>query len=202
MNNILRKDKRMPVAVAMATLMAASTAFAHDDGHLPRLVMADRDHVRIVRRPIATEVGARAVVVDGLEFGLRRVLPAGLRDRELRRRHPTVAEEAPAHRVAVDGFWIDRSPVTNEQWSSFVEATGHVTFAETTPAADDYPGARPDLLVPASMVFTPPGRPVSLDDHYQWWSYVPGADWRHPPPRNTVATAATSRASPGARSPC
>ncbi len=90
------------------------------------------------------------------------------------------AEEAPAHRVAVDGFWIDRSPVTNEQWSSFVEATGHLTFAETTPAADDYPGARPDLLVPASMVFTPPSRPVSLDDHYQWWSYVPGADWRHP----------------------
>ena len=89
-------------------------------------------------------------------------------------------EEAPAHRVAVDGFWMDRGPVTNEQWSSFVDATGYVTFAETEPDADDYPDARPELLVPASMVFTRPGRPVGLDDHYQWWSYVPGADWRHP----------------------
>jgi formylglycine-generating enzyme len=89
-------------------------------------------------------------------------------------------EEAPAHRVAVDGFWIDRTPVTNEQWARFVEATGHVTFAEQTPGAADYPGAKPELLVPASMMFVKPTRRVDLTNHYNWWTYVPGADWRHP----------------------
>jgi formylglycine-generating enzyme len=89
-------------------------------------------------------------------------------------------EEAPAHGVAVDGFWIDRAPVTNLQFTRFVKQTGHVTSAERAPNAEDYPGAKPELLVPASTVFSPPPQRVSLDDAYQWWSYVPGADWRHP----------------------
>jgi hypothetical protein len=62
-------------------------------------------------------------------------------------------EEAPAHRVAVDGFWMDRHPVTNRQFSEFVKATGHVTVAERAPAAADYPDADPGLLVPGSLVF-------------------------------------------------
>jgi sulfatase modifying factor 1 len=89
-------------------------------------------------------------------------------------------EEAPAHRVVVDGFWIDRAPVTNARFAAFVAATGHITTAETAPSADDYPDARPELLVPASAVFVPPGRPVSLTTPYTWWAHVPGADWRHP----------------------
>jgi sulfatase modifying factor 1 len=90
-------------------------------------------------------------------------------------------EEAPAHRVQVDGFWIDRHPVTNEQFGRFVAETGHVTLAERPPDPSDYPGARPDLLVPASAVFRKPRRrPVDLRDIYQWWSAVPGANWRHP----------------------
>jgi formylglycine-generating enzyme required for sulfatase activity len=89
-------------------------------------------------------------------------------------------EEAPAHRVSVDGFWIDRAPVTNARWSEFVDATGHVTFAERVPDASSYPGAKPELLVAASMVFVKPARRVDLRDHYNWWTYVPGADWRHP----------------------
>ena len=51
-------------------------------------------------------------------------------------------EEAPAHRVTVDGFWMDRTPVTNEAFQAFVTETGHVTFAEVAPAAADYPGAK------------------------------------------------------------
>jgi len=89
-------------------------------------------------------------------------------------------EEAPAHPVEVAAFWIDPHPVTNEDFTAFTAATGHVTAAEKAPGPADYPGADPALLVPASAVFTPPGRPVRLDDAYQWWSHVPGADWRHP----------------------
>jgi len=89
-------------------------------------------------------------------------------------------EEAPAHRVAVDGFFIDATPVTNAQFRRFVEATGHVTMAEIPPDAADYPGALPDMLVAASVVFVPPPHRVGLHDHYQWWQFVAGANWRHP----------------------
>ena len=89
-------------------------------------------------------------------------------------------EEAPAHPVEVDGFWMDASPVTNAQFREFVEATGHVTFCEIAPDASDYPGADPAMLVPASVVFVPPAHRVALGDHYQWWQFVPGANWRHP----------------------
>ena len=65
-------------------------------------------------------------------------------------------EEAPVHRVTVDGFWIDRTPVTNRQFKAFVKATGHVTFAEIPPDPKDYPGALPDMLYAGSLVFSPP----------------------------------------------
>jgi sulfatase modifying factor 1 len=86
----------------------------------------------------------------------------------------------PIHRVHVDGFWMDATEVTNAEFAAFVESTGYVTVAERTPTAEDIPGAAPQNLVAGSLVFTPPAGPVPLDDHYQWWSYVPGADWRHP----------------------
>jgi formylglycine-generating enzyme required for sulfatase activity len=89
-------------------------------------------------------------------------------------------EEAPAHLVDVDGFWIDAAPVTNAQFEAFVEATGYVTTAERPADPAAYPDADPVLLAPASAVFVPPPYPVDLGDPYQWWSYVPGADWRHP----------------------
>ena len=63
-------------------------------------------------------------------------------------------EERPVHRVAVDGFWMDRAPVTNERFARFVEATGHVTFAEIPPDPKDYPGALPEMLYAGSLVFT------------------------------------------------
>src|SRR5262245_9261428 len=89
-------------------------------------------------------------------------------------------EERPAHRVTVDGFWMDRYPVTNARFLSFVEATGHVTFAEILPDAADYPGALPQMLYAGSMVFKKTRGPVDLRNHANWWSYVQGADWRHP----------------------
>ena len=89
-------------------------------------------------------------------------------------------EEAPAHEVTVDGFWMDSHTVTNEEFRKFVDATKHVTSAERAPNPDDYPGAKPELLVPASVVFQKPKQRVSLNDCYQWWTYIPGANWRHP----------------------
>ena len=89
-------------------------------------------------------------------------------------------EEAPAHKVIVGGFWIDPVPVTNRAFARFVHKTGHVTLAERPPDAADYPGARPELLVPFSVVFTAPRQQVSLADISNWWRPVPGANWRHP----------------------
>ena len=89
-------------------------------------------------------------------------------------------EEAPAHFVKVDGFWIDRAPITNRQFRQFVDATGHVTFAEKPPDPKDYPGALPEMLQPASLVFTPPGRPVDLRNFHNWWQFQRDANWRRP----------------------
>ena len=74
------------------------------------------------------------------------------------------AEEAPVHRVSVDSFWIDRTPVTNRQFRKFVNATNHVTFAELAPDPNDYPGALPHMLKAGFLVFTPPKGPVDLRD--------------------------------------
>lgn len=90
-------------------------------------------------------------------------------------------EERPERAVTVAGFWIDRTPVTNAQFSRFVAATGYRTTAEIAPDAADYPGALPELLVPASLVFQSPPHPVDpRGPASQWWDLRPGADWRHP----------------------
>ena len=89
-------------------------------------------------------------------------------------------EEGPAHRVHVDPFWMDRHLVTNAQFRTFVEATGHVTVAEIAPDPRDYPGALPEMLHASSMVFVKPPHRVPLNDIRNWWVFVRGADWRHP----------------------
>lgn len=89
-------------------------------------------------------------------------------------------EEAPSHRVSVDPFWIDETPVTNRQFRTFVEATGHVTFAEIAPDPKDYPGALPHMLRAGSLMFNPPSHPVDLRDWSQWWTFKFGATWRKP----------------------
>jgi formylglycine-generating enzyme len=89
-------------------------------------------------------------------------------------------DSRPIHRVYVDGFWMDKTDVTNEDFIKFVKATGYVTVAERVPRAEDFPGAPPENLVAGSVVFSPTDRAVPLNDHFQWWSYVKGANWRHP----------------------
>jgi formylglycine-generating enzyme required for sulfatase activity len=82
--------------------------------------------------------------------------------------------------VSVDGFRIDRTPVTNAQLERLVRATGHVTFAERKPDAKDYPNALPHMLFAGSLVFTPTRQPVDLRDWSQWWRLARDANWRHP----------------------
>jgi len=107
--------------------------------------------------------------------------------------HPA---EKPAHWVKVSGFWIDQTEVTNADFRRFVEATHYITTAErpvdweqlktqVPPGTPKPPDAR---LIPGSLVFTPPSRPVPLDDITYWWEWVAGADWRHPEgPNSSIA---------------
>jgi sulfatase modifying factor 1 len=89
-------------------------------------------------------------------------------------------EEGPAHEVVVDGFWMDRYPVTNDQFKGFVQATGYVTVAERALDPETYPGVAPKALVPGSAVFRKPTGPVDLSGPASWWEYAPGANWRDP----------------------
>lgn len=89
-------------------------------------------------------------------------------------------EEAPVHQVTVDGLWMDEHQVTVAEFRRFVKDTGWVTEAERAPDPVAYPDADPDLLVPGSLVFHMTDGPVDLRDFRNWWSWVPGADWRHP----------------------
>lgn len=89
-------------------------------------------------------------------------------------------EEAPVHEVSVAGFWMDRFCVTNMEFARFVEATSYVTVAERPANPADYPGAKPELLSPASVVFQKPRQAIDLRNHFNWWTYVQGANWRHP----------------------
>jgi len=94
---------------------------------------------------------------------------------------PGVTRDAlPVHRVYVDGFWMDATELTNEEFEKFVRATGYITVAERTPTKEEFPSAPPENLVAGSTVFTPTKNTVALDNYYQWWRYQPGANWRHP----------------------
>ncbi len=93
---------------------------------------------------------------------------------------PQFPDSQPLHRVRVDGFWMDRTEVTNAQFARFVEATSYVTVAERKPGTDEFPGVPPEELVAGSLVFSRPAGQVSLHNYLQWWAFVPGANWRHP----------------------
>jgi sulfatase modifying factor 1 len=89
-------------------------------------------------------------------------------------------DSTPIHRVHVSGFFMDKTDVTNAQFAQFVRAVGYVTMAEKKPDDADFPGAAPENLSAGSVVFAAPDHAVSLNDNSEWWSYVKGANWRHP----------------------
>lgn len=124
----------------------------------------------------ATEVPANMVWIPGGEFSMGGVNPVGMDDGG----NQAMNDARPVHRVYVDGFFMDATEVTNAEFTAFVKATGYVTIAEKKPTKEEFPGATEESLVTGSVVFSPPTHEVALNDHLQWWSYVAGADWRHP----------------------
>ena len=86
----------------------------------------------------------------------------------------------PLHPVTLEAFYMDATPVTNAEFEKFVSATKYVTVAERKPDPKDYPGVPPEKLVAGSAVFVPPPHDVPLNDPFQWWKYIAGAEWRHP----------------------
>jgi len=114
--------------------------------------------------------------IPGGEFSMGAQDPPDMDDVGMK----ATVDSRPIHRVYVDGFYMDKADVTNAEFAKFVKATGYVTIAERTPRAEDFPGAPPENLVAGSVVFSPPDHPVPLNNHYQWWDYVHGANWRHP----------------------
>ena len=100
----------------------------------------------------------------------------------------SLPNERPAHRVRVDGFWMDATDVTNAQFRRFVEATGYVTTAEKPvdweemkqQVPEGTPKPADEMLRPGSLVFTPPSHEVDLRDMSGWWTWTTGASWKHP----------------------
>jgi len=136
-----------------------------------------------------TEAGLRAIALPGKEDipspGSMARIPGGTFRMGSDAHYP---EEAPVHRVTVDPFRIDRTPVTNRQFRKFVNETGYTTFAEIAPDPKDYPGALPEMMKAASLVFTPPNHPVDLRIWSQWWNFKPGANWKRPyGPRSSIS---------------
>ncbi|HEY4323455.1 MAG TPA: formylglycine-generating enzyme family protein [Mucilaginibacter sp.] len=119
---------------------------------------------------------AGMVFINGGEFSMGGVNPVGMDGGG----HEMMDDARPVHRVSVRQFYMDATDVTNKQFAAFVKATGYVTVAEQKPTREEFPTAPEENLVAGSMVFTPPVQKVSLDNYLQWWSYVKGADWRHP----------------------
>jgi formylglycine-generating enzyme required for sulfatase activity len=118
------------------------------------------------------------VWIPGGEFSMGAAHPRGADRNPIGMQ--AMSDALPVHRVYVDGFFMDKTEVTNAEYARFVAATGYVTVAERVPRAEDFPGAPPEALVAGSIVFAPPSAPVPLDNALRWWRYVPGADWRHP----------------------
>src|SRR5512133_1024099 len=157
----------MKLRSASLVLLVATFAAAQQNGFLPTKANAAKP---------SGAPPAGMTWVPGGEFSMGlddpRPMPHG--------GHEAMDDARPIHRVYVDGFWMDKTDVTNAEFARFVAAAGYVTVAERKPSAAEFPDAPPDKLVPGSIVFRPPSNPVSFDDPYQWWSYVPGANWRHP----------------------
>lgn len=135
--------------------------------------MGEGDSLGVIEAPVIGTVKAPTAAPEGMVW-----IPGG--EFSMGSEDPEMGDARPFHRVAIDGFWMDQTEVTNEEFARFVKATGYVTVAERPPDARDFPGAPPENLVAGSVVFTPPNKKVPLDNHFAWWRYVQGANWRHP----------------------
>jgi formylglycine-generating enzyme required for sulfatase activity len=157
---LVREHRTVNNSVALATRSAAAGDFV--------LTTVNRGSY-----PIAPE---GMVWIPGGEFSMGASVPPNASEIDAK----ATEDAKPIHRVYVDGFLMDKTDVTNKQFTKFVNATGYVTVAERTPLSEDFPGAPKENLIAGSVVFSPPDHRVPLNDHFQWWRYVAGANWRHP----------------------
>ena len=135
------------------------------------------------KTPVPATVPQGMVWITGGEFSMGAQDPPDMNEVGMQ----ATKDSRPIHRVYVDGFFMDKTDVTNAQFAEFVKATGYVTVAEKAPRAEDFPGAPPENLVAGGVVFVAPDHAVALNDHLQWWTYVKGANWRHPTgPKSSV----------------
>jgi formylglycine-generating enzyme len=155
-----------PVPVSAASEPSATTS-ASSQGFLPTILNSAKP---------PTPPPAGMVWIPGGEFSMGANDPPEMNEVGMK----ATEDARPIHRVYVDGFFMDTTDVTNAQFAQFVKATGYITVAERKPRAEDFPGAPPENLVAGSVVFAPPDHPVPLNDHFQWWTYIPKANWRHP----------------------
>ncbi|MDQ6470624.1 formylglycine-generating enzyme family protein [Flavobacterium sp. LHD-80] len=116
------------------------------------------------------------VWVPGGEFSMG----SNVKDESLCSIKGITKDAAPVHRVYVDGYYMDETEVTNEQYEQFVRATGYITVAEQKPTKEEFPTANEEDLVTGSVIFTPTPTAVNLNNFLQWWRYEPGTDWKHP----------------------
>ena len=176
LNRLNRASLPAAIALAAAALLCLTTAMA-----LPSAAPSDSGANSFAptvanRTPAPGPAPLGMAWISGGEFSMGANDPPDMNPVGMN----ATRDSRPIHRVYVDGFFLDKNDVTNAQFARFVKATGYVTVAERKPRAEDYPGAPPENLVAGSVVFSPPSAPVPLNNHLQWWSYVRGANWRHP----------------------
>ena len=116
------------------------------------------------------------VWIPGGEFSMG----SNVEDESLCSLKGVTSDANPVHRVYVDGYYMDEAEVTNEQYEEFVKATGYVTIAEQKPTKEEFPTASEEDLITGSVIFNPTPAAVNLNYYLQWWTYVAGADWKHP----------------------
>jgi len=159
------------MSVTMAVTMDPLPASASEPAFVPTLENRDR-------APGRAPEGM--VWIPGGEFSMGAEDLTPVRDAVSLPMPESARDSRPIHRVYVDGFWMDRTEVTNSQFQKFVEATGYKTVAQIAPTADEFPETPKENLKAGSSVFTPASYTVPLNNMYRWWRYQHGADWRHP----------------------
>ncbi|WP_166919453.1 formylglycine-generating enzyme family protein [Flavobacterium poyangense] len=135
------------------------------------------------KTPAPTKAPKGMVWIPGGEFSMG----SNIEDESLCNIKGVTKDAAPIHRVYVDGYFMDETEVTNEEYAKFVKATGYITVAEQKPTQEEFPDAPIESLIAGSVIFTPTSAAVNLNDFLQWWAYIGGTDWKHPEgPKSTI----------------
>ncbi|RZJ52901.1 MAG: formylglycine-generating enzyme family protein [Flavobacterium sp.] len=158
---ITPKEKKNPMDCTVATNTKTESDFK------PTIVN---------KTPAPSKAPKGMVWIPGGEFSMG----SNVADESLCSIKGVTKDAAPIHRVYVDGYFMDETEVTNEQYAEFVKATGYITVAEQKPTKEEFPTANEEDLVTGSVIFTPTPAAVNLNNFLLWWRYEPNTDWKHP----------------------